>query len=107
MDGMHMGQLLKEAINRSGLKVKDIAVALGTRQETIYHWFELETIDKSIMERISRLICDDSSSGEHKASIITTEAALISPLQNDIYWKDKYVYLLEHYADLIKNINKQ
>jgi transcriptional antiterminator len=104
-DGMgeiHMGKLLERAIRRKGLNITEIAVALGISRRTIYNWFKLEVIDESIMGKISDVIRHDFSSGKPKTFIIRSKTADSSPLEDDAYWKDKYINLLERYSDLIK-----
>jgi transcriptional regulator with XRE-family HTH domain len=106
MGEIHMGQLLERAIKRKGLNISEIAVALNVSRRTLYNWFRLEVIDKSIMERISSATRHDFSSGQSQASIISPETDGSLTIKDEVYWKNKYIDLLERYSDLISGKTK-
>jgi hypothetical protein len=48
-----------------------------------------------------RAIRHDFSPGQSEVSIISPETERSLPVKDDIYWKDKYIDLLERYSLLI------
>ena len=107
MAEIHMGQLLEKAIEKTGLDITKIAVALRVNPRTIHYWFTLKVIDKAVMDRISDVIKYDSSSGKQAVTIINLQANESPLIKDDAYWKNRYISFLDRYSKLTQDKNRK
>jgi transcriptional regulator with XRE-family HTH domain len=111
MENIHMGQLLERVVKRKGLKVSELATALGITRRTLYNWFKQEVIDEVTMAKISSVIVYDFSSNPLKPTI-TTKVSEEPPKESQVekdetYWKNRYIDLLERYSGLLAETLKK
>jgi hypothetical protein len=57
----HQGELLQEAIKRSGISITRIVEELGITRPTIYRKFKEETLDANFVKNIGQIIGHDFS----------------------------------------------
>ena len=101
MDTVHKGKLLERAIRNEHLTVSQIAAALNVNRRTLYYWFKQENLDESIVNRVIDLMTVNiaNTSNSLRLSIITEEKT--SLIDDELYWQEKYIDLLERYTRLL------
>ena len=101
MQVIHMGKLLEKVVRKKGFNISELARKLGVNRRTIYNWFGEENINRETMQRIADTIEHDFSN-DYKDSNDNPALSTQDPLiKDDEYWKDKYIDLLERYAELL------
>ncbi|MGG7036821.1 MAG: hypothetical protein ACI7YS_16755 [Flavobacterium sp.] len=103
----HRGEIIKEAVYRSGFPITELAKRLGKSRRWMYLMFENSNVSLDLVLQIGKIIHYD----------FTSEIKEFSPYQNAInepptdyqkeesnaeYWKNKYLKLLEEYNELLK-----
>jgi DNA-binding phage protein len=102
---LHMGMLLEKVVRKKELNITELAKALGVSRRTLYIWFQQPQLPAGTLEKISKVVVYDFSTPDAKPSIVTpgiVERAIeVMTTNNEEYWKDKYVDLLERYSSLL------
>ena len=100
----HRGEIIKEAVYKSGYPITELAKRMGKSRRWVYLLFENATVTIDIMLQIGRVIHYDFSEELNTAN--TNLYALNEPpnpyLSDEDYWKNKYLSLLEEYNELLK-----
>jgi len=108
---VHKGEIIKEAVNQSGVSVTQVAKGMGVTRKTIYNIFERIDVDNDTILKIGAIIHYDFSEKFPKLKKITTTEdpqeeyyiRNIEQLKADVdHWKGKYISLLEDYNKLLK-----
>jgi len=102
----HYGRLLEQVIRRNSMSISEIARRLFVSRRTLYKWFEQETLEIDLLEKIGTIINYDfekdfpeefaqkkSRKGDDAAKGTPTLESL--PENQVYYWMDKYITLLE------------
>lgn len=101
-----MGEALEMIIRRRGWNISELAKSIGADRRSFYYWFKQEELKESLLQRISEVVDYDLSLDFPAFSPYCTDlqkfTELVQPQQNT-YWKDKYVDLLEQYSQLLTN----
>jgi len=104
----HRGEIIKEAIYKSGVPITALAKRLGKSRRWMYLMFENSNVSLDIVIQIGKLIHYDF--GKAIKELTTSENIVNEPFvvyekkSADLeYWKNKYLKLLEEYNDLLKN----
>jgi transcriptional regulator with XRE-family HTH domain len=106
-----MGELVEKAIRKKGLTITEIAVSMEVSRRTVYNWFKEEVINVTVLNKLSRILAYDFSSSNSNIQQVTayisspTEQQLAT--QDDAYWQDQYIALLERYSELLTAIIKK
>jgi transcriptional regulator with XRE-family HTH domain len=107
MSEIHMGELLERVVRKKGLNITELARAVGVQRRTMYNWFATPQLSKAILQKIAKVIVYDFRQPDAKPSIVAPNIVAIATdlvtLDNDEYWKDKYIDLLERYSKILKN----
>jgi predicted transcriptional regulator len=103
----HRGEILKEAIYKSGVPITELAKRMGKSRRWMYLMFENSNVSLDIVLQVGRLIHHDFTDEIKEinaASIVINEppTAYEKEASNADYWKDKYLKLLEEYNLLLK-----
>jgi len=110
MSEIHMGQLLEKVVRKKELNITELARAVGVQRRTMYNWFATPELSEAILQKISRVIVYDFSRPDATPSIVTPNivdvATNLVTLDNEEYWKDKYIDLLERYSKILNNLSK-
>ena len=105
MSEIHMGKLLEQVVRRKELNITELSRAVGVQRRTMYNWFSMPDLSEAILQRISKVIVYDFRQPEQKPSIIAPNivdvATDLITLDNEEYWKDKYIDLLERYSKML------
>lgn len=99
----HRGEILKEAIYKSGVPITELAKRMGKSRRWMYLMFENSNVSLDIVLQIGKLIHHDFSKEIKEFnpnSTIVNEPPTV--YENAEYWKDKYLKLLEEYNLLLK-----
>ncbi|MFZ4670826.1 MAG: hypothetical protein ACOYLT_02315 [Flavobacterium sp.] len=102
----HRGEILKEAIYKSGIPITELAKRMGKSRRWMYLMFENSTVSLDLVLQIGKIIHHDFSDSikELSTSLKGNESptAYEKEAFNAEYWKDKYLKLLEEYNLLLK-----
>jgi predicted transcriptional regulator len=108
---VHKGEIIKKAVNQSGVSVTQVAKSMGVTRKTIYNIFERIDVDNDTILKIGTIIHYDFSEKFPKLKKPTkTEdpqeeyyKRTMEQLKADVdLWKGKYIALLEDYNKLLK-----
>lgn len=103
----HRGEIIKEAIYKSGFPITELAKKLGKSRRWMYLMFDNNNVSLDLVLQIGKIIHYDFSD----------EIREFNPYQNVIneptidykreesqveYWKNKYLKLLEEYNEILK-----
>jgi predicted transcriptional regulator len=106
----HRGEIIKEAVYKSGYPITELAKRLGKSRRWMYLMFENNNVSLDVVLQIGKIIHYD----------FTVEIKEFTPSQiafnepptdykreesSPEYWKNKYLKLLEEYNDLLKANN--
>lgn len=96
-----MGELLEKVIRKKGLNISELAKAIGVHRRSFYNWFKEPQIKVEVMEKIAEAINHDFS-GDIVVTTVKSKELIIRDhiVKDDEYWKNKYIDLLERYAEL-------
>lgn len=122
----HQGEILQEAIKRSGISITRIVEELGITRPTIYRKFKEETLDANFVKNIGQIIGHDFSTDftivqqsslafvtQSGRSIVTPSVTpRVTPLpkaDSDVVGQlltlqTKYIALLEAYNELLLKV---
>jgi plasmid maintenance system antidote protein VapI len=53
---VHIGSIIKEAVNKSGMSVTDFADQINYSRRNVYEIFEKETIDTGVLLKINKVL---------------------------------------------------
>ncbi|ABG61010.1 hypothetical protein CHU_3778 [Cytophaga hutchinsonii ATCC 33406] len=107
---VHKGEIIKEAVNQSGISVTQVAKSLQVTRKTVYNIFDRVDVDNDTILKIGAIIHHDFSENFPKLVKNSTEDPQekynirdMDQLKADVdYWKGKYITLLEEYNKLLK-----
>jgi hypothetical protein len=94
---VHAGQLLRKAITDSGVKIAELAKKIGRSRRCIYLMFDKQDVPLHYLLQIGKIINHDfflETNSDHNN--------IPHLYQNEGYWKDKYLKILEEYNELLK-----
>ena len=97
----HEGKKIENAIRSSGLSITIVAQRLGITRRTLYNYFELESIDPRLINKIEKIIHIRVSNDDHDKNG-NTPAPFLSQPESAEYWRDKYIDLLEKYTQMLE-----
>ena len=107
---VHKGEIIKEAIEESGVKKSRIAHEMGISRGTLYNIFERMDVDNDTILKIGAIIHYDFTEKFPKLKNNKTEephegyhSQVVAELKDEVdLWKGKYTSLLEEYNKLLK-----
>lgn len=113
----HHGQIIEKVIRRNGYSISELARLTKVNRRSVYNWFNQRNLKSDIIYRIGSVLNYDFSNefpdlfiNAHSGEPIPVIKANFDAIdgRNDLYWKDKYIQLLEKYNDLlIKFVDSQ
>ncbi len=102
----HRGEILKEAIYKSGISNTELAKRMGKSRRWMYLMFENSTVSLDLVLQIGKIIHHDfSDSIKALSTSLKVNESPTAYEKEEIsadYWKDKYLKLLEEYNVLLK-----
>ncbi len=101
----HRGEIIKEAVYKSGFPITALAKRMGKSRRWVYILFENPIVSIDTILQIGSIIhYDFSDEIETLKPNVLNEAATSYSKEED-YWKNKYLKLLEEYNELLKKSN--
>ena len=103
----HRGEILKEAVYKSGVPITELAKRMGKSRRWMYLMFENCNVSLDIVLQIGKIIHYDFAD-EIKEFSPSQKIIEKSPANSNIedseaeHWKNKYLKLLEEYNELLK-----
>ena len=106
----HRGEIIKEAVYKSGLSITQIAKRMGKSRKWTYNMFENNSVSLDVVLQIGKIINHNFTNEINdlhfiKKSVVKTSSEYLANKKSSEYWKDKYLILLEEYNDLLKENN--
>ena len=103
----HRGEIIKEAIYKSGVSITELAKRMGKSRRWMYLMFENNSVSLDIVLKIGRIIYYDFSKdikefSHSQKALNELPTAYEKEESNSEYWKNKYLKLLEEYNELLK-----
>jgi predicted DNA-binding protein YlxM (UPF0122 family) len=111
----HYGQQLEKVIRRNGYCISELARLSNVNRRSVYNWFNQKRLKSEIIYRIGCVLNHDFSvefpdlfdkndfkNIRRATNHIDTghEGSQVDALE-ELTWKDKYLFLLEKYTDLL------
>jgi hypothetical protein len=109
---LHKGELIEKLIRRNGVNISDIARKMRVNRRSVYNWFEQQNLKMDVIIRIGNIVgCDIPK--EYPEAFTPDELSTLDSLtaynqqgsnqpgQNEKFWIEKYVTLLEEYNQLL------
>ena len=105
---LHKGEIIKKAVYQSGYSITKLAKDLGKSRRWVYQLFENSNVSTDVVLAIGNVIYHDFSELIQVMPKSSETNGVNTPNSTNIFWKDKYVNLLEEYNDLLKKyLNSQ
>ena len=103
----HRGEILKEAVYKSGVPITELAKRMGKSRRWMYLMFENSNVSLDIVLQIGKIIhydfADEIKEFSPSQKIIEKSPANSNKEDSEAeYWKNKYLKLLEEYNELLK-----
>ncbi len=106
----HHGQIIEKIIRRNGYSISELARLTKVNRRSVYNWFNQRSLRSDIIYRIGSVLNYDFSTEfpdlfadteAHNTSTLFKTSMDLQDRKNEIYWKDKYIQLLEKYNELL------
>jgi hypothetical protein len=102
----HRGEIIKDAVYKSGFPITELAKRLGKSRRWVYLLFENPAISLDLIMQIGLIIHVDFTPAIKEFSPINSSHEPNSMYRLEEYdahyWKNKYLLLLEEYNALLK-----
>lgn len=102
----HRGEIIKEAVYKSGFPITELAKRMGKSRRWVYLVFENPTVSIDILLQIGKIIHHDFSLEIDTIKPHVINETPINYSKEEDYWKNKYLQLLEEYNKLLKDLKK-
>ncbi len=106
----HRGEIVKDAVYKSGYSITELAKRMGKSRRWVYLMFENHSVSLDVILQIGQIIHYNFT--KEIADLYPFKKILsksLSDSQNEDfssdYWKNKYLHLLEEYNELLKEKN--
>lgn len=106
---VHRGEIVEQAVRRSGVPITTIAKRLGRSRRWMYLMFENPDVSIEIITRIGQIIYYDFHPDLPSLFPKFQTVEQVSYLKHEAeeYWKNKYFALLEEYNALLKKFTAE
>lgn len=106
----HRGEIVEDAIRKSGYSISKLAIKLGKSRRWMYLMFDNPNLSIDYILKIGYLINHDFSEDIKQMKSITEDETKDKSLSeyhtNTVeHWREKYFELLEEYHQLLKKMN--
>lgn len=104
---LHRGEIIEQAVRRSGYSITVIAQKVNISRRTVYNLFDNPNVSLEMIEKVGKAIHYDFSKEipqlRYKGNLEEPQETYERVENTVSYWKDKYYKLLEEYNELLKN----
>lgn len=105
---IHRGEIVEQAVRKSGVPIATIAKRLGKSRRWMYLMFDNPDVPIEMITRIGQVIYydfhDDLPSLFPKGQVFSESPITYKPSESAEYWKNKYFSLLEEHNVLLKKL---
>lgn len=106
----HRGEIVEQAVRKSGMTVTSIAKKLGKSRRWMYDCFETKDLSLDHIIKIGKIIHYDFSDdfpelGRGKKEAFNDQRPPY-PQHDADFWREKYYTLLEEHNQLLKSVSK-
>ncbi|MBP6755269.1 MAG: CRISPR-associated protein Cas4 [Bacteroidia bacterium] len=98
----HRGEIIKEAVYKSGFPITELAKRMGKSRRWVYLLFDNPTVSIDTVLQIGAIIHYDFSDEIETIKPHVLNDSAINYSKEEVYWKNKYLKLLEEYNELLK-----
>ncbi len=102
----HRGEIIKEAVYKSGLSITELAKRIGKSRRWVYLMFENNSVSLDVILQIGTIIHHNFTKEIEEFEPIKKAFDKSNKSENDDFsvenWKNKYLQLLEEYNVLLK-----
>ena len=107
---MHNGEIIELIVRRNKVSISELSRRLKVSRKSIYNWFKKENLSIEVINKIGDILGHDFvQEFPEKFEILNMElkrlkkdAPHVSPdSELALYWKTKYINLLENYTNLL------
>jgi predicted transcriptional regulator len=98
----HRGEIIKEAVYKSGFPITALAKRMGKSRRWVYLLFENPIVSIDTILQIGLIIHYDFSDKIETLKPNVLNDTSLSYSKEEAYWKNKYLKLLEEYNELLK-----
>jgi predicted transcriptional regulator len=103
----HRGEIIKEAVYKSGFSITELAKRLGKSRRWVYLMFENNSVSLDVVLQIGKIIHHNFTKEIKdllplKKNLIESPSDYQNEETSNEYWKNKYLRLLEEYNALLK-----
>lgn len=102
---LHEGKILEKAIRNSGVSIAFIAKKINYSRRHLYNLFENELISIELFNNIGKIINHDFTNEVKKIKKLSAQNSN-SHEKEILYWKNKYLEILEKYNKLLEKNSK-
>lgn len=106
---IHKGEIVEQAIRKSGMPIATIATRLGKSRRWMYLMFENPNVSLEIISRIGQIIHynfeDELLISEKNIFSLSNPLSSSENTESIDYWKNKYFLLLEEHNALLKKFS--
>lgn len=109
---LHKGALIEKLIRRNGVSISQLAMRMKVNRRSVYNWFDQQTLKLDVILKIGTIIgCDIPKN--YPEAFTPDEFLMLEEMgiymtnvsddsgNNEKFWMDKYVNLLEEYNQLL------
>ena len=100
----HRREIVKKAIESSGISVTQIAKRMKKSRQWLYNQFENPNLSLENVSAIGKIIQFDFTR-EIKSYNLNSEPYEKNISNNDSFWQEKYYNLLEEYSIILRKLN--
>jgi len=108
---VHRGEIVEQAVRKSGVPIATIAKRLGKSRRWMYLMFDNPDVPIEMIARIGKIIYydfhEDLPDLFPKGQIFSDSSVNYKPTESVEYWKNKYFILLEEHNALLKKLAGQ
>jgi predicted transcriptional regulator len=107
------GEIIKQAVNKSGMSITHLSKSIGKSRKWVYDMFENESVSLDVILQVGEIIHHNFTTEINDLNSLKkgTTSSLENENNNAVeYWKNKYLILLEEYNAFLKenkNITEQ
>jgi hypothetical protein len=100
----HRGEIVEQAVRKSGLSLTKLATRIGKSRKWLYDSFQNPNLSIEYIVAIGKIIYHDFSLDivELKNLTLIHQPIVQKTLENDQFWKNKYIELLEKHNRLLE-----
>ena len=98
----HRGEIIKEAVYKGGFPITELAKRMGKSRSWVYLLFDNPTVSIDTVLQIGAIIHYDFSDEIETIKPHVLNDSALNYSKEEVYWKNKYLKLLEEYNELLK-----